>query len=350
MIKIFSFKRRPPCLPAGRLLKLILVTAFFLLYMRVPAYAADLTITCNMNDCTKNSNTSLFTSATIWYPGLSESHTILVENTVNVPLLISTHPSTYEEMAQNLDTVLFLTISLTGNAVPIWTGTLREFFSYDESNPLSLTTVNAHTSLEFTYTVTMDLNTGNEFQDARTAFDLSFNFSGDDPSQSPSNSSGTSGSTASSGTSGATNASGTTGATGEEGSLFSGTDFQQQDIAGPTGIVAGETTDENSQPKVEGASTVLCNTCIWWPLLILQAVLTLYYYLRSKNKSRKEFLIGGIAVSIFTYAVFLFVNKDCRNGWELWISTTHFWCKYFILWVFMICGSLSFFMRPKNKE
>jgi len=201
----------------------------------------------------------------------------------------------------------------------------------------------------------MDKNAGDEFQNTNTMFDLSFNFSGDDPQPTPtpsgssnSDSTGTSGSSSSS--SGGSAATGATGATGQTGLRNVLLGNEDSGITGPTGQALGEKTDETSKPAVEGASTVLCQVCIWWPLLVLQTIVTVFYYSISKQRKTKKFWIGGLLISLVTYAIFLFLNRGCRNGWELWLSTTSFWCKYFIIWVLLIFSILSAIFRPNKGE
>jgi hypothetical protein len=317
--------------------------------------ASDLVITCGTSTCAKSSDTSLFTSATVWYPGLSEEHTIHVDNTVNAVRDISTNPELFEQMENGLDTVLILEIFRIGTPTALWKGTLTEFFTYSDTHPLALTQVGANSSIDLIYKVTMDRNAGNEFQNTNTMFDLSFNFSGEDPQPTPtpsgSSSSDSTGSSGSSSTStGGSTPTGATGPTGETGFRSSFLSNEESDITGPTGQTMGTNTDEANKPAVEGASTVLCQVCIWWPLLVLEAIITVLYYSISKLRKGKHFWIGGLAISITTYVIFLFLNRSCRNGWELWLSTTSFWCKYFIIWVLLIFSGISFIFRPLKEQ
>jgi len=338
---------------------IICVGLFFFTH---PVYAApDLTITCKTQTegCAKSSDTSLFTSATVWYPGLSESHTIHIDNTVNAPRDITTYPAVVEKPPGNLDTVLLLQIFLSGSPTPLWTGTLTEFFGYSNTHPLPLTQVPANNSLELIYTITMDVNAGNEFQNTNTLFDLSFGFSGEDPAPistpttTPTPASSPSNVSNSPDSSNPSNPSNPTGAGAPFLPITQLVTRFVPSLRGPE--VAGESTEVSPTPaqetykegEVAGATT--CKQCIWWPILLVQIIITvLYYFYRRKNK--KAFWTGGIVISIFTYALFLFFNRSCRNGWELWLTTEAFWCKYFILWVLLIFGFLSYSIRPKNEE
>ena len=342
---------------------ILAVIGFFL--FAHPVFAYDLTVTCG-SDCTKNSNTSLFTSATIWYPGLSESHTIHIENTVSVSREISTNADK-TNVSGDLDTVMELTIEQSGNPTPLWQGTLHNFYTYTPTSPLLLPTVGANNSIDLIYTVTMNKDAGNDFQNKNTSFDLSFNFTGEDapkntPTPTPANSSGATGEsgasgttgqtgpTSSTGSTGATGITGPTGATGETGPTGSTGATGVTGPTGATGVTGQKLGVQTETPSTKGASTVLCQTCTWWPLLVLQALGLLFHSLITRQKSKKIFWRGGILISIFTYAVFLFLNRGCRNGWELWLSSANVWCKYFIIWVLLVFGLLSYIFRPTHEE
>jgi len=119
--------------------------------------------------------------------------------------------------------------------------------------------------------------------------------------------------------------------------------------------VAGAATEEvppSSSPEkvaleeVKGATT--CQTCTWWQFLFLQAGLLAFYYMVTRQKGRKIFWIGGSMVSIFTYIAFLFFNQSCRTGWQLWLSTSSFWCRYFIVWVIVMYSFVTYLFRPSK--
>jgi hypothetical protein len=121
--------------------------------------------------------------------------------------------------------------------------------------------------------------------------------------------------------------------------------------AGPA-VAGAETTApppvEEEKPAVLGS--VSCQMCIWWPFLVLQALALLFHYLLTRQKSKKLFWRGGIIISVLIYLLFLFLNRDCKNGWALWLSTASFWCNFFILWVILIFSALSFIFRPKDQQ
>ncbi|MFA6306157.1 MAG: hypothetical protein WC651_05590, partial [Candidatus Gracilibacteria bacterium] len=272
-------------------------------------------------------------------------------NTRNKPLSLTTN-TTNAVNTDNLGDMMNLTIKKSGEIGSLWTGTLTNFYI---AVPISLGSVTENNgTADFTYVVSMDPTVGNEFQNKQTVFDLNFSFQGEDEST-------TTETTTSDGGGGNTsNSSSTSTGGGNPPSLstriptvlgnFLTPYFPavEEIIPESTGVVEGVTTEPEPEGEVEGATS--CQTCFWWPLLVLQILLTIYYYRQSKRKSKKTFFGGGIAVAFFTYAVFLFINRDCRNGWQFWISSTNVWCRYVILWITLIFLLLSSLMKPKNEE
>lgn len=100
--------------------------------------------------------------------------------------------------------------------------------------------------------------------------------------------------------------------------------------ATPSGEILG--TIMPGEIKGEKAPLV-CEVCIWWQILLGETIaLLLYYYLILKkysDKIKKPLLVSSI-IPIVTYAVFLWLNKDCLTNY-LFIQSQSFFCRYFWL-------------------
>jgi len=325
-----------------------------------PVYATNIAITCNqIGPCimTPLPNDNLFFETNI-LPGHNVTRTLTITNT-NETDDCSAYINTKNEndpnnLASRLWTVLKNdTTDIYGVSNGLGHATnnknLTDIFG---AGDISLGTVPVGSSKIFTWTVTFDPNAGNEYQARKTVYDFDAIIScGSEPTPTstplPNPTPGGGGGT-------------TTTTTTATSPFLPITQFVTLlprffIPAGPT-VAGAETevtpTPEPEEGKIKGqvAGATACQTCIWWPLLVLQALATIFSYLYSRNKSKKAFLTGGFVISIFTYAIFLFLNRGCRNGWGLWLSTTSLWCKYFIIWVLLIFGILSFILRPKEKE
>jgi len=332
----------------------------FLSVLRHPVFAYDLTVTCGA-DCTKSTNDPLFSSGTVWFPGFSQEKSIHILNTRTKSLSLTTS-ATNPVNTDNLGDVMNLIIKKVGEAGSLWSGTLTNFYA---SVPISLLTISENNgTADLTYTVTMDTTANNDYQNKTTVFDLNFNFQGDDespPTPTPTPNGSTDGGGTTDGGDGTTG-DGTGGGTPPSNPavpflpITQFTTFLPRFFQTLAPAIAGAQTENPLAPEpekieegeVSGAAT--CQTCIWWPVLLLQALCVTFHYLLTRNRNRKAFWRGGITISVIAYGIFLFLNRDCRSGWQLWLYTDVFWCKYFIVWVLLIFGVLSRIFRPKIEE
>lgn len=113
-------------------------------------------------------------------------------------------------------------------------------------------------------------------------------------------------------------------------------------MAGPEsvggGLVLGTETGPTVTPTpspvkaVEGLKTIaagICTTCIWWPFLALEALGFVLYQWRENKKKRKNIVLM-VAIPVVAYVLFLFFNRSCLT-WGIFIRSTYFFCKYFLL-------------------
>jgi len=342
-----------------------------------PVHAANITITCAADgpcDMMPTPNEHLFYELNI-LPGYNVTRTLTVTNRSTVddcPLYINT---------KNENDPDHLAGKLWTNIRDGWTDIygmhygsgratddkkLTDVFSVGD---IFLGTILKASTKIFIWTVTFDPNTGNDYQNKKTVFDFDATIScGVPPTLTPT-----------------TTPTNTPTPTPENKTSVDNRDDKKDNNSGGNGgtptapaspflPVRQLWTWFTGTPEVEGAATEIspipspsplfevlgtegevagataCSVCIWWPLLILQAIgLILHYYI-TKKKSKKAFWLGGILISIFIYIIFLLINGNCRNGFRLWLYTEVFWCKYFILWVMLVFGIISYLFRPEKEE
>lgn len=93
----------------------------------------------------------------------------------------------------------------------------------------------------------------------------------------------------------------------------------------------GETLGEGVS-NILGTGATLCQECLWWPILLGEAIVLLAYYLHvlRKNPSRKRYLFSTL-IPVLTFIIFLLLNRNCFGGW-FYVNSNSFYCKYF--WLF----------------
>lgn len=143
------------------------------------ASAADLEVTCDSTGCANPSSQSLFPSTQIWFPGKSLTRSIRVTNTGGEPLTVFNHTSNITNF-KDLDSIMTLKIDRLSGGPSLFEDFLTIFYS---SGSVSLSTIDAGSSDEYRYTVSMNPEAGNEFQKASTKFDLLLNFAVSDATE-----------------------------------------------------------------------------------------------------------------------------------------------------------------------
>lgn len=333
------------------------IIIFLLLWVvKNPAFAYDLTVTCGAASCDKDKNTPLFDSSIVWYPLLSVGKEIHVINNRTYGVTLETN-ATGTTTNGALDEVMDLTIAQTGIFPPVWTGTLKEFYNQPS---ITLPGINGGGgTLDLTFTLSMD-DVGNDYQNTNSTFDLNFNFQGDDePTPTPTT---VQTSTNGGGGGGGAPSTSTGGGGGGTTNTISAPPLITQLITAlprffipvVPAVAGAETTvyptqkpEKPQEGEVSGATT--CQTCIWWPILVLQALALLFHSLLTKVKKKKLYWPNGIFISIVSYIIFLLVNRSCRTGWQLWVSSSNIWCTIFFFLVIIVFGAILYPLRPKNQ-
>jgi len=330
------------------LVKLVFSLFLFLIFFTCssPVFAYDLTITCGDSSCTKDVSSPLFSPTDIWYPGFTTSRTIHFINTTGDTRSLSV-AALNSAQTGDIDTVMQFTMQESGSSSILWSNTLRTLYT---TSAIGLPNLSSNGTFTLQLTNAMNSSAGNEFQTKTTTFDLTFTISGIEESvvvQTVSNNS--------------TSSTSSTGDSGTGGSIVINPITRLTTVlprfffpANPN--IAGTATENPPEPEiveldegnVSGATT--CQSCTWWQLLLLQILLTMWFYRKEKQKNNKKFWMGGAFIGLLTYAVFLFINRSCRNGWELWIASSNMWCHYFIVWVFLIFNACTYAFWPKEKN
>lgn len=159
-------------------LKIFIVStllAFNYLILTGSVKAADLEISCTENKCSKSNDGPLFNPDDgLWYPDRSVSKIILLKNSSKVEQVITL------KINQNEDDYLgkILHLSFVDNKTNqiVWEGDLNNFF---KKQTLNLGSIKAGSTLEEKVTLKMDNTDSLDYQDKKTKFNLTFNFSGD---------------------------------------------------------------------------------------------------------------------------------------------------------------------------
>ncbi len=99
-------------------------------------------------------------------------------------------------------------------------------------------------------------------------------------------------------------------------------------------------TASTSGPGVFGIDSQVCSECIWWQLLLLEALSLLIYYSRfaKKVKLKRRNLLAAI-LPIIVYLIFININKGCFSN--------SFFCRYF--WLLDITVFLLFIFWRRRK-
>ncbi|OGK62350.1 hypothetical protein A2334_03015 [Candidatus Roizmanbacteria bacterium RIFOXYB2_FULL_38_10] len=151
---------------------LILLMTFGLLIVTQSAFAADENVTCTSSDCTPSIITNFFPSSEVWYPGKTMTKTVQITNASGTSQKVGADSSN-EVTNGNLDHVMHLTITRSDSS-QAWSGLLSSFYANGETE--LLTSLGNGSSETFAFTVSMDLDAGNEYQNTSTKFDLSIGF------------------------------------------------------------------------------------------------------------------------------------------------------------------------------
>lgn len=98
----------------------------------------------------------------------------------------------------------------------------------------------------------------------------------------------------------------------------------------PTGVALGVT----KPGEAKGVKTPpICQTCIWWPILLGELLALLgYFYIILKKYKLKQPIMLGLIIPTVAYLVFLFLNKNCLGAYCLFIKSENLFCRYF--WLF----------------
>lgn len=147
--------------------KFTILAVFLFLTIAPNAYAADVEFSCNASDCTPSSATS-FLPSTMWYPGKSATKTVAIANNTSNARTLS-FKALNSSSINNLEDVMQLSIRNNATNALVWSGKLSQMYTSPVSN---VTILSPNSTTTHAYTFTMDLQAGNNYQNAHTTFDL----------------------------------------------------------------------------------------------------------------------------------------------------------------------------------
>jgi hypothetical protein len=167
-------------------MKKLTVFLFFLLssFLVKPVFAGnDITITCNNgSDCIKSSELPLFSETNI-YPGFTQSQTFSVINNRNKPCQLTFKGNPTTESPSFLSKEIFINIS--GNDYQLSNYRLSDLLKSSEPS-VSLGQVNGNSTNNYSWTVTLNRDADNNYQNKTTDFfNINFNFECDEDSPTP---------------------------------------------------------------------------------------------------------------------------------------------------------------------
>lgn len=164
----------------ARITGIILLLSVIGLVLPSNAFAQNLTVTCSSSTtCDPDTSNPLFDTSILWYPTLVENRVIRIVNTSGADQQVSARvANTFT--AGDLDTVMNVTITRLSTGLPVFTGTLRQFY---ESAALNFGVIPDAGDDEYTVTVELP-DVGNEYQNRQTGFDLLMDFETEDATDS----------------------------------------------------------------------------------------------------------------------------------------------------------------------
>lgn len=104
--------------------------------------------------------------------------------------------------------------------------------------------------------------------------------------------------------------------------------------------------------EVKGIESRLCTSCIWWPILLGEAIALLVYYFRLfkkyHSKIKRPVVIGG-AVAVLAYLIFLWLNRNCNVN-LIFVRSDSFFCRYFWLLDALVFAIITGAWKKQNPK
>lgn len=140
------------------------------LLISAASYAADVTVTCNTEQCTASpSDTPLFQEEN-WVPGQGATKQIAFQNNRSEDCTAQLSATGVSQSPEDFPSILHTVIRK--GETNWYTGTLAELYG----NQVSLDTLSAGTSATYDWSIMFDPAAGNEYQGAEMSFDFATNF------------------------------------------------------------------------------------------------------------------------------------------------------------------------------
>lgn len=269
------------------------------------SFAYDMEVQCSDVKCAVSSNAPIFPPEVHWVPNESVEKSIVIKNTSGSVKNIF-FKTLGEGKPRELDEFINLKFYKQAESTTIWSGALKELLN---ENQISIVSLPSNGEFELVISAEMKGLTPNEAQGSSSVFDFGFGFEGDSSNNNSNNTNN-----------GSNNSnSGDGGKNNEEnqpqsflGEILEGIStafFGNSSTASVleqnenNGEIAGEKDLQNPNANVMGVSDK-CKDDLWWiAVLVLQALLSLLYFVKKINKKISVGLngLGFVGASVYIY-------------------------------------------------
>ncbi|GIW64034.1 MAG: hypothetical protein KatS3mg091_836 [Patescibacteria group bacterium] len=168
-----------------KLIRIFCLTTILIYALFIPkVLAKDNKLVCSDNDCSNN-NLSLFSNSTNWYPGKWETDYLEIENKGKLPIVVlfSSFNNAIDASECKLDEKLQIIISQLsqkGLNQIIWGGSLVNF---KNTKIIRSKEISGNQTEKFRFLISLDQQTGNECQKAKTNLNLQLQITSENSNQ-----------------------------------------------------------------------------------------------------------------------------------------------------------------------
>ncbi|HRN96391.1 MAG TPA: hypothetical protein PLD54_03020, partial [Candidatus Levybacteria bacterium] len=314
-------------------MKKLISSLFFISFfvLAIPAFAADLDVTCVTAICSVSSKDPIFTSDINWIPEYTAQKTVEIVNqdtkTKEIFMRITRTGS-----QGSLDEYMYITIGRQGQPTALWEGNLKDLLA---QHTISLGNLGANNTLMLDVTARMDTQTPNSVQGTSSTFDFGFGFEDEGDSNN--------GNTGNTGNNSNNNSGNNSNTNSNQSSGGGNTNISSTDQSSNTGTVAGivsrglvgsilglftdevEATGTESADVVQqktksvkkdifGATDAECRVNYSWVLFIILQIITAVVLFKKKLKNAQK-----IRIMLYTLTFLASVVAIYFSSCQLWM-------------------------------
>jgi len=345
-----------------KILRRLVITISLILFLFFFSSSAGAKVTKTCGDLKATFDDPLFSSSTIWYPGLSKTAQITIENTGTEAHTTVIKAESKSDSLPELSKKMFFKVSENSSDL-YGAGDSKTINDFWNAGQVSLSKVDANSSeiVDYLITITFDENAGNAYQDKEISFDLIIDFDEIEENGEEDDDNGGDGivvtvisdgdgdgddDTADAGAGGVVDT-GPIGPTlagpGAGGPVF----FPAGEVAGAEGETdetPGE-EDKDLEKEVKGEE-IYCPwwKYLWWLPLVIQGLLTLAYYwaLEKRRDVYWYHFILPIGLAVLSQVIHNILGCECVQS---------SWCpRYWILNLVVLGSSSGFYLQRKENK